>query len=243
MTDLEAHRLILAAGSRWGYQAAVLIAAVLGAALARRDSRDWSMSSGRRYQLLGLAALGSLVGCAIPAFFAGGTIGVTTTSFMLAPKTILGGLLGGFFLVAAYKRLVGDTVDTSDAFARGAIMMMLIGRLGCVSQHCCYGAVSTSSWGVDLGDGAPRVPVQYVEAIGLLLLALVGQWLHRGDRLRGRRLFALFTAYGLMRFGLEVLRAPVADSLWGVGFYQWVALLLAGVGIYQLRKRSRSLST
>ena len=234
----QAHELILGAGFPAAYKAAVVCAALIGGVLVRRDSRDWPLPQPVRYQVLGVVGLGSLVGCALPAFFAGGTVGTLTSWSLLAPKTILGGLLFGFFAIAAFKRLTDNSVDTSDAFARGAIAMMLIGRLGCVAQHCCYGDLTTLAWGMDFGDGVLRVPVQAVEAAGLLVLALAMQWLHAGDRMRGRRLFVLFASYGFMRFGLEYLRAPVADSYLGVGFYQWLALLLMTVGLFQLGKRS-----
>ncbi len=234
------HELILAAGQPLLYKAAVLVAALVGGLLVRNDSRAWPLPVRVRLKVLAVVGLGSLVGCALPAFLAGGTVGELTSWSWLAPKTILGGLLFGFLAIAAFKRLTGNDADTSDAFARGAVAMMLIGRLGCVAQHCCYGEVTTSAWGLDFGDGQLRVPVQAVEFVGLLLLAVMLQWLHVGDRMRGRRLFVLYTSYGLMRFGLEALRAPVSDSYLGVGFYQWLALLLAVVGVFQIAKRSRS---
>jgi hypothetical protein len=236
---LQTHELILATGFPWGYKAAVVCAAIAGGALVRHDSRHWPLERVARWQVLGVVALGSLVGCALPAFFAGGTVETLTSWSLLAPKTILGGLLFGFFAIAAFKRLTGNTVDTSDAFARAAIAMMAIGRLGCIAQHCCYGDVTTLAWGMDFGDGVARVPVQAIEFAGLLLLALGMQWLHAGDRMRGRRLFLLFASYGLMRFGLEYLRAPVAETYLAIGFYQWLALLLASVGAFQLLKRAR----
>jgi phosphatidylglycerol:prolipoprotein diacylglycerol transferase len=238
MTDLEAHDLILAAGTAWIYMAAVAVAAIAGGVFVRHDSRDWPLPARARYQVLGVAALGSLVGCAIPAFFAGGTIGAVTSASLVAPKTILGGLLLGFLAVAGFKRLTRNTADTSDAFARGAILMMLIGRVGCMAQHCCYGDATTRAWGMDFGDGIARVPVQYLEATGLLVLALGVQWLRATDRMRGRRLFLVFAAYGLMRSGLEELRAPIAEPWLGIGFYQWLALSLLGIGLYQVWKRS-----
>jgi len=243
MTPLEAHHLILGAGTPWLYKLAVIVAALIGGALVRHDSRDWPLSTAGRAKVLAVVCLGSLIGCAIPAFFAGGTIGAMTTATPLAPKTILGGLLFGFLAVAIYKRLTRNSADTSDAFARGAIAMMLIGRLGCMAQHCCYGDVTSLAWGMDFGDGQARVPVQYVEAAGLLALALGVQWMHSRDLMRGRRLFLLFAGYGLMRFGLEFLRARVAESHWGVGFYQWIALTLMAVGIFQLWKRSGNASS
>lgn len=52
-----------------------------------------------------------------------------------------------------------------------------------------------------------------------------------------RRLFLVFTSYGVIRFTLEFLREPLSDTYLGLGFYNWLALLLAAVGTYQLQKR------
>jgi prolipoprotein diacylglyceryltransferase len=82
--------------------------------------------------------------------------------------------------------------------------------------------------------------VQAVEAAALFALFAWLQRLHRQGRLRDRRLFAFFLVYGLLRFVLEFLREPIAASILGLGFYQWLALLLAGIGGWQLAKRSRA---
>ena len=57
--------------------------------------------------------------------------------------------------------------------------------------------------------------------------------------MNSRRLFALFAIYGALRFGLEALRAPVADEYLGIGFYQWLALALMSVGLFQLKRRTK----
>lgn len=233
METLESFRLILEAGSVPLYRTAVVAAMAVGALLVWADSRAWPLARAARAKLLTVVAGGALVGCALPAFGAGGLIGRIAAEEIVTPKSVIAGLLGGFAGAALMKRAMGLAHDTSDAFARGAAAMMATGRLGCVARHCCFGR--PAAWGVDLGDGVARVPVQALEAAFLLgLLALL--WTaHRRSWWEHRRLFVLFALYGAGRFGLEFARAQVSEP----GAYQAWAALLTSVGLYQLVIRTR----
>lgn len=246
MADVAA---ILAAGDPHLHRLAVLSATVLAGIVIARDSRAWPLAPQVRRHVLAATALGGMLGSALPALVAGGIAGDMAQGllaeqadavvrvgrwFFLGPKTVVGGLLGAFLGVALYKRLAGVPYDTSDAFARGTAVLLLVGRLGCVAQHCCFGVPTGGAWGVDLGDGVPRVPVQALEAgVDAVLLALIAT-LHHRDLLPGRRLFLLFTLYGLARCALETLREPFGATWLGVGAYQWLALLLAAIGLKRL---------
>lgn len=236
---MHPYEAIVRAGSRELYALAVLAAMILGGLLVRRDSRGWPLSLRDRIRILAAVALGSLVGCAIPAYFAGGAVEELAWTQPVSPKSVLGGLLLGFFAAAAAKRLAGITYDTSDAFARAGCLVMAVGRLGCVAQHCCFGRPTGTSLGVDLGDGIPRWPVQAIEATLLFGLFAAIQVCHRRRLFEHRRLFVLFAVYGLLRFGLEFLREPLASSWMGIGFYQWLALALAATGLFQIAVRTK----
>lgn len=227
---------ILMAGSRLGYQICVIAAALIGGWLIRRDAATWPLSLPQRWIIMMVALGGAMIGCAIPAYYAGGLVEKMAWSVAIGPKTVLGGVLGAFLLVALYKRLTKNHADTSDAFARGTIAMMAIGRIGCILQHCCYGKAAT--WGMNFGDGIPRVPVQYIEALGLFALLLLIQHLHRRNLWPGRRLFVVFALYGALRFTLEFWREEIANTYLGIGFYQWLALALMLVGLLQFAKRT-----
>jgi phosphatidylglycerol---prolipoprotein diacylglyceryl transferase len=235
----ERYEAIIHAGNHTAYSLAVLLGMLAGGWLIRRDSLAWPLSPRRRYLVLGVASLGALLGCAIPAYFAGGVIEEVTDFSVISPKTILGGMLLSFFLVAAYKKAFRVDYDTSDAFARGGCLMMAIGRIGCVFQHCCFGKEAPPGWGVDMGDGVPRYPTQLLEAAGLFALFFFLNHLHRKGLFPHRRLFILFTAYGVLRFNMEFLREPVGAVYGPIGFYQLLALVLFLTGAFQLAKRSR----
>lgn len=231
---------MLDSGSPALYALAVLVGGAAGGALIARDAKGWPLDRATRAKVIASVLLGGLVGCALPAYGAGGIVEWRALHDLIGPKTILGGLLFGFIGAALYKRSAGVDYDTSDAFARGTALMMALGRLGCGFAHCCFGVSSASSWGVDLGDGVRRVPAQMIEAAFLFALFLALDALQRRDLLPNRRLFLLFVVYGGLRYGLEFLREPIAEPLGGLGYYQWWALALAGVGLFQLLKRTPS---
>jgi phosphatidylglycerol---prolipoprotein diacylglyceryl transferase len=230
---------ILRAGHPLVYTGFVAAGALAGGTLIRRDSRDWELGQVPRIAIVATVFVGGLIGSALPAFVSGGLMQHQAERYLIGPKTILGGLLAGFLAVAVLKKLFGITAETSDAFARGTCLMMAIGRLGCYAAHCCVGVASTAPWAQDFGDGVSRLPIQLVEAALLWTLFGALQLLHQRRLLPDRRLFVFFAVYGLTRFVLEFWREPVAADAAGIGFYQWLALLLATVGLWQILKRTR----
>ena len=224
-------------------RAALIVAAMIGGlALMLRDARSWPLSTRQRVGLFAAIIGGGFGGALALSHLAGGLVGQQIRSGGPTPMTILGGLLAGFLSAALYKRWLVIRWDTSDAFARGTCLAMGIGRLGCHASHCCLGVPAVDPrWGVDFGDGCPRVPIQLVEAALVLALLPVLTALHERDALPHRRLFLLFAAYGTLRFFLEFWREPMGYHVLGLGSYQWFAAGLAGVGLYQIAKRTRAL--
>ena len=234
---------VLAAGSLALYRVFVVAGAIAGITLIVRDSARWKLSRDHRIGILLSTFAGGLVGSAIPAFLAGGPVMHSATTHLVGPKSILGGLIAGFGAVAIYKRVYGlRGVETADAFARGTPLLMAIGRIGCFFGHCCYGRVIGVAPGLDFGDGQLRLPVQLVESAAMFGVFAVMHALHRRDALPDRRLFVFFAIYGLLRFHLEFLRESIAAAPLGIGSYQWFALTLATVGLFQVWKRSRTVA-
>ncbi len=253
MTD---YALILEAGNPFWHRVFVVAAAITGAVCFWYDSRFWPLSRRDRLSIIAIVAYGSILGAAVPAFLAAGAVGEQVAVFfweanyefegslaaaVYGPKTILGGLILGFLSVAAYKRLFNIRFDTSDSFARGVILTMFVGRLGCIAQHCCFGRETTAWFGVDQGDHIARIPIQIIESVFLFTLFLFICYLQKNNLFKNRRLFIAFGIYGLGRFILEFWREPVAKPLKGIGFYQWLALILLGISIFQLVKRTPGL--
>lgn len=250
MTDYIA---IIESGNSVLHRALVVLAAIVGGYFFKVDSNAWPIPARQRLLIIAVVSYGAVFGAAVPSFFATGIVGNQVANFfyeahaqfegalmasIYGPKTILGGLIFGFLCVAVYKRVAGISFDTSDSFARGVVATMFVGRLGCIAQHCCFGR-STGLWfGIEQGDHIKRYPVQIFEAVFLAFLFFMLSYLRRNKIFMHKQLFIIYVVYGFVRFLLEFLREPVAQPILGLGFYQWMAIVLIAVGGYQLRLRS-----
>jgi phosphatidylglycerol:prolipoprotein diacylglycerol transferase len=228
---------ILAAGNFRAYIVLGVLGTFVGGYLIRMDARGWALDHTTKFNLLAVVFIGGLAGAALPGFVAGDFVESEALRYAIGPKTVLGGILFGFFSVAVFNRLADVRIDTSDAFARGIALGLAVGRIGCFFGHCCFG-ICVDHWGVDMGDGQPRLPIQLIEAGILFALFLYLNRCHRKEQQTGKQLFLFFLCYGIARFFLEFGREPVAGVFWGLGFYQWLALVVASVGAFQLVKRS-----
>jgi phosphatidylglycerol:prolipoprotein diacylglycerol transferase len=124
-----------------------------------------------------------------------------------------------------------------DYFAVALPLGHAIGRVGCFVNGCC--------------SGRPPHPVQLYESAGLVAISLACfVLLKRVETFRlarGTAFCAYLFLYGLLRFGLDSLRADGRpERFWGISHQQGIALafmILAGLSILAInRYRSRSYS-
>ena len=134
------------------------------------------------------------------------------------PKSILGGLAGGYLAIALTKRALGYRLSTGDYYAAAIPLALAIGRVGCFLSELPLGTPTSLPWGMTVspeaaaafprcpGCGGPMHPSMLYE-IGFHLgaFALITT---RGPLLpvRGDTLKAYLLAYGLFRFGIEFIR-------------------------------------
>jgi phosphatidylglycerol---prolipoprotein diacylglyceryl transferase len=153
--------------------------------------------------------------------------------YLLAGKTIVGALLGGTIAVELVKWRSGIRRRTGDLFALPITIGIAIGRIGCFlagKQDDTYGTATSLSWGVDLGDGVRRHPVQLYEitamaALAILLSRIGPPRFAEGDRFRvfvlcyySWRLFVDFLNPGVRFGGLTALQWACACAiLWYAG--------------------------
>ncbi|MEO8195889.1 MAG: prolipoprotein diacylglyceryl transferase family protein [Thermoanaerobaculia bacterium] len=147
--------------------------------------------------------------------------------YLLAGKTIVGGIAGGWLAVEAAKRLLRIESRTGDLFAVPLTAAIAIGRIGCfltgTSDHT-VGVATTLPWGIDFGDGVPRHPTSIYEALFLVGLAvLLATWQRRGPRI-GDLFRGFAAAYFALRLMVDFLKPSPCRGL-GLSAIQWVCLL------------------
>jgi phosphatidylglycerol:prolipoprotein diacylglycerol transferase len=99
----------------------------------------------------------------------------------------------------------------ADAAAVALPLGHAVGRVGCFFAGCCYGRTL---------DGGARIPVQLIEAAGLVVIAIITS--------RSRAPFLLYVAlYACLRLGTEALRGDFIErgAVGPLAPSQFVALL------------------
>jgi phosphatidylglycerol:prolipoprotein diacylglycerol transferase len=117
----------------------------------------------------------------------------------------------GVFFVRRWRLSLGSVAD---CLAPAIAVGQAIGRWGCFFAGCCYGRATSIPWAVRYQDSASLAPlgidlhpVQLYESFGDLLIALF-LWivLVRRPNTNGNVFWLYTLLYGLLRFGLELLR-------------------------------------
>ena len=127
-------------------------------------------------------------------------------------KTIVFGLVGGYFGVELAKWALQIRLKTGDSFAVPVAAAVAVGRLACLAGGCCYGTVTSLPWGVDFGDGQPRHPTQLYEFGFHLAAALMLHQLLQRRLLRGQLIKLYIISYLTYRFLTEFIRPE--PQLW-----------------------------
>ncbi len=101
-------------------------------------------------------------------------------AYLLAAKTILGGLLGGIIGVETVKAFAGVKRSTGDIYVFPLLLAIMIGRIGCLLTGVSdgtWGKPTTFFMGFDAGDGVIRHPtplyeIMFLGVLGIALLIL-----------------------------------------------------------------------
>jgi len=183
-----------------------------------------------------------LVGGAVLLAFGLGTLNLHLSGQPGVGRSALGALMGGITGVELLKWRRGVRGSTGLLFVPAFCTSVVIGRLGCFAaglSDFTYGVATTLPWGVDLGDGVSRHPVQLYESAAMLAFLLYAlHALRRRSPLFLRHGFYLMTGYyALQRFMWESLKpyAAVAGPLnvfhlACVALLAYSAAMLGGVG-------------
>ena len=139
-----------------------------------------------------------------------------------------GGLIFAIIFLGFYKLLkLPLSRQTFWALLPALTFGHAIGRIGCLLAGCCFGSETDLWWGINL-HGAHRHPTQALESLGLFIIAFY--ILKAKPTLRSLSVYLV--GYGLLRFGVEMLRGDEIRGLWGpLTPSQWISisLILAGI--------------
>ena len=167
------------------------------------------------------------------------------------PRSIIGGLAGGYLAIVLSKRALGYTISTGDYYAAAIPLALAIGRIGCFVAELPLGTPTDLPWGMTVspeaaasfarcpGCDGPMHPSMLYE-IGFHAAAF-GLIFTRGPMLpiRGDTLKAYLLAYGIFRFGVEFVRGNEVQA-WGLTGPQIVLIPLVGLLVIHFIRRLRS---
>jgi phosphatidylglycerol:prolipoprotein diacylglycerol transferase len=219
----------------WAYPALMGAAVTTGLVVSRRTRQPLGLSPGERLAL-GLAAFcGGMLAAKLPFVLLDWEGFLSGSAWLDSGKTLVLGLVGGYFGVEAAKWALRVEVRTGDGFAVPVAAAIAVGRLACFSAGCCHGTATTLPWGVDFGDGVCRHPTQLYEAAFHFGCAVALARLQARRLFRGQLIKLYIIAYLLYRFATEAIR-PEPEGWLGLSVYQWSALLFVPVfGLLWLR--------
>lgn len=204
--------------------------------LKRRKKDTTKLSTVVSLSLLAGATLGAFLGSHLlgslenmPQWLAS----ANRSAYFMGNMTIVGGLLGGLIGVETAKKIVGEKSKTGDYFTFPIIVAMVIGRIGCFSAGIyeeTYGNPTSLPWGMDLGDGIKRHPVNLYEILYLIAVAVLIRFWQKKYVLEPGATFKIFLiSYLFFRFLLDVIKPGWRYCL-GLGSIQLACL--AGLMYY-----------
>jgi phosphatidylglycerol:prolipoprotein diacylglycerol transferase len=228
------------------YVLTMVAALLVCSLLLRRSQRSLPLSG---WQKLGIgvgAFCGAMIGARLPFVLSDWQGMLSGTAWLSHGKTILCGIVGGYFGVELAKWVLEIRVKTGDTFAAPVAVAVAIGRVACYQAGCCYGTPTSLPWGVVFPTAVdhpalPRHPTQLYEALFHGTAAVVLVVLARRGMFRGQLIKLYLLCYLGYRFLTEFIR-PEASWLLGLTGYQWAALALVPLFLW-LWARDRRLAT
>jgi phosphatidylglycerol---prolipoprotein diacylglyceryl transferase len=212
----------------WTYSLIMLGAVGTGIVLSRRTQQSLGLTWRHRLGI-GLGAFcGSMIGAKLPFVLSNWSGFLSGAAWFENGKTIVFGLVGGYFGVELAKWALDIKIKTGDSFATPVAASVAIGRLACFVGGCCYGSATSLPWGVDFGDGVRRHPTQLYEFIFHLGSAIGLSCLFRRQLLRGQLIKLYIIAYLVYRFLTEYIR-PEPILWFGLTGYQLSAAALVPI--------------
>ncbi len=152
------------------------------------------------------------------------------------------------YLYTRHFRMPG--LLTADAFAPGIALGHAIGRLGCFSAGCCWGARTNVPWAVTFMNpeantmfgtpvGIPLHPTQLYESVAELFVFALLWWRFRKAHRPGDIIGLYLIVSSVLRFWIEFYRAHEQPLIAGLSLTQWISMVLIVAGALVLYARPR----
>lgn len=153
-----------------------------------------------------------------------------------------GGLTFGIAMVLWYlRRNDGSVRDWLDSAAPALPLAQAIGRWGNYFNEELYGTPSGLPWALRLTHKPYTVhpTFLYESLLNLILAGVILLVDRRRDLARGSLAFVYLAGYGVIRFGMELLRTDTTWRLLGISRNGYVALLIVAIGVIGGRRWQR----
>ena len=165
-----------------------------------------------------------------------------------------GGVLLALPLCYAFTRFKGLSFwQVADTLAPPWTLLLVLGRLGCFLNGCCYGKPTTAPWGLFSKDSA-RIsgyyatthPTQLYSALAALVIFWIMWRTRLKPRFAGQVTLVFLILYPIARFVIEAYRADPRGMWRFFGLFTLsesqiisIPLLLFGLGAWIVRSRAR----
>lgn len=225
------------AGKVWGVIHTVfdILAAVASLGMTVLCYRWRLGDAARRIEHAGAGYVLALVAGAAVGGYGFGSLNLALSGEPMVARSIVGALAGAIAAIELFKWARGLKGSTGLIFVPAFATAVVVGRWGCFLtglEDKTYGTPTSLPWGVAMGDGIARHPVQLYESFSMaafLVVALVligrrNQWFMRNG------FYALVLFYAAQRFLWEFLK-PYGTV---IGPFNLFHLVGAGLAIYAL---------
>jgi phosphatidylglycerol:prolipoprotein diacylglycerol transferase len=214
----------------WAYTSIMGLSILTAIAVSRFTQRGLGLAP---FERLGIAIggfVGAMLGAKLPFVLSDWEGFLSGRAWFTDGKTIVVGLVGGYFGVVVAKWSLHIDTRTGDSFVIPVAAAIAVGRLACFVGGCCYGTPTSLPWGVVFPnvDLQPRHPTQLYEfAFHSIFAGILIFMLQRG-LFRGQLMKLYIIGYLVYRFVTEFIR-PEVRLVGGLTGYQWATLVLVVV--------------
>lgn len=172
----------------------------------------------------------ALAAGAVGGAWLSGSLNTLRSDIPTLSHSVAGALLGAIVGVELYKAVRRIRGSTGVIFAGPFAVGVVVGRWGCLFAGLpdrTYGTPTRLPWGVDLGDGVARHPVEIYESLSMAVFLAVFVWsLQRRAPWALRRGFYVMAAwYGAQRFVWEFFK-PYPTLIGPFNLFHLISLAL-----------------